>query len=53
MKIFKRPRDLKEQADIENAIAQVEKNKANIDYVAMMTDVEIPVEEEAHDESDV
>lgn len=35
-----------EIAAIENAEAQAEVNRANIDYVAMMTDVEIPTEEE-------
>lgn len=35
-----------EQARLENAQAQAEKNKADIDYIAMMTDVEIPTEED-------
>lgn len=35
-----------ETAALENAEAQAEVNRANIDYVAMMTDVEIPTEEE-------
>ena len=35
-----------EQAALENAEAKVAMNTANIDYIAMMTDVEIPTEEE-------
>ena len=34
-----------EQAAMENAIARAVANAANIDYIAMMTDVEIPTEE--------
>lgn len=34
-----------EQAQLENTEARAEINKANIDYIAMMTDVEIPTEE--------
>ena len=45
MKIIKRPGSLSEAARLENAEAQAEINKANIDYIAMMTDVEIPTEE--------
>lgn len=43
-----------ELARLENAEAQTEANKANIDYLAMMTDVEIPTEEEEmNDEPEV
>lgn len=42
-----------EQASLENAEAQAEMNKANIDYIAMMTDVEIPTEEGSNDEPEV
>ena len=45
MRIIKRPGNLSEAARLENAEAQAEINKANIDYIAMMTDVEIPSEE--------
>ena len=45
MRIIKRPGNLSEAARLENAEAQAEINKANIDYLAMMTDVEIPTEE--------
>lgn len=38
--------NLKEKAALENAEAASIKNTANIDYIAMMTDVEIPTEEE-------
>ena len=42
-----------EYASMENAEAQAEMNKANIDYIAMMTDVEIPTEEVNGDESEI
>lgn len=43
-----------EQAEYENALAQAERNRADIDYIAMMTDVEIPTEEGANvDESEI
>lgn len=44
-----------DQAALENAEAQAEVNKANIDYLAMMTDIEIPTEEMEgmNDESEV
>ena len=45
MKIIRRPRNLQEQAETENSIAQNYKNKANIDYIAMMADIEIPTED--------
>ena len=35
-----------ELSALENAEAQAVANAANIDYIAMMTDVEIPTEEE-------
>lgn len=37
------PKDRKEQ---ENAIAQAEINRANIEYIAMMSEVELDVESE-------
>lgn len=36
---------LNEKALLENAMAQAETNAANIDYLAMMADIEIPTEE--------
>ena len=44
-----------DQAALENAEAQAEVNKANIDYLAMMTDIEIPTEEMEgmNDESEI
>lgn len=42
--------DLYDRAMLENAKAQAEQNKANIDYIAMMTDVEIPIEEQGQEE---
>ena len=35
-----------DQAELENAKAQAVKNAAYIDFIAMMTDVEIPTDEE-------
>lgn len=42
-----------EQAELENAKAQAVKNAANIDYIAMMADVEIPTEEDMSNESEI
>jgi hypothetical protein len=42
-----------EQARLENSEAQAQTNAANIDYLAMMTDVEIPTEEGAENESEI
>lgn len=43
-----------EMAALENAEAQAVRNAANIDYIAMMADVEIPTEEEGgNDESEI
>lgn len=44
--VKKRTMSPAETARMENAEAQAEVNRANIDYIAMMTDVEIPTEEE-------
>ncbi len=38
-------RSLKEVSDEENAKAEAEQNKAKIDYIAMMCDVEFPSDE--------
>ena len=41
-------------AALENAEAKAVRNAANIDYIAMMADVEIPTEEEGgNDESEI
>ena len=40
------PRDRKEQ---ENAISQAEINRANIEYIAMMSDVELETESEGEE----
>lgn len=54
MKIFRRTGNIADAVRLENAQAQAEINKANIDYLAMMTDVEIPTEEEgAEDEPEI
>lgn len=39
---------IKERVALKQAQEQEEKNRANIDYVAMMCDVEIPTEEDAN-----
>ena len=45
------PKDKKEQ---ENAIAQAEINRSNIEYIAMMSDVELDVESEViEDEQEI
>lgn len=44
--INKNKMDLHEKAMLENAVADNLRNAANIDYIAMMTDVEIPTEED-------
>lgn len=36
----------RERSELENADAAAMKNKATIDYIAMMADIEIPTEEE-------
>jgi hypothetical protein len=53
MEIKRRIMTPAELAEIENAKAQAEANKANIDYIAMMADVEIPTEEGEYDEREV
>lgn len=40
----------KEVSELENADAATLRNAANIDYLAMMADIEIPTEEGANDE---
>lgn len=41
-----------EKARIENAAAQTEKNKADIDYIAMMADIDIDLEDEEGTENE-
>lgn len=45
MLLKRRRLDLSDLADLENAEAIAAKNAANIDYIAMMADIEIPTEE--------
>lgn len=42
--ITKNKMDLAEKAALENATADAARNAANIDYLAMMADIEIPTE---------
>ena len=44
------PKELREQ---ERALAQAAANAANIDYIAMMADIEIPTEEGGEYEPEV
>lgn len=39
----------RERSELENADASAMKNKATIDYIAMMADIEIPTEEEENE----
>ena len=50
--ITKNKMDLHEKAMLEYATAKAEQNAATIDYIAMMTDVDIPTEE-GMDESEI
>lgn len=53
MKITKPTLSPAQQAELENAMARAVRNEANIDYIAMMADVEISTEEEGEtDETD-
>lgn len=45
MKIVKKEKDLKQKAQEENTVASAEKNKADIDFLAMMTGIDIPTED--------
>lgn len=42
-----------EQANLENAIAEIAKSVAKIDYIAMMADIDIPSEESAENEYEI
>ena len=55
MKINRRTMSPADQIVLENAEAQTEVNKANIDYLAMMADIDIPTEEPegTNDESEI
>lgn len=54
MKITKPALSPAQQAELENAMARAKRNEANIDYIAMMADMEIPTDEEAeYDESEI
>lgn len=50
MKIFRKVTDFVYQRKVENAIAMAEKNKADLEYIAMMSDVELDDEEDLADE---
>ena len=44
---------LKAEHDAMNARAEAFRAQANLDYVAMMADVEIPIEEESDNEQEI
>ena len=46
-------RMLKMEHDAWLALSQAEKNMANVDYIAMMADIEIPTEEDGENESEI
>lgn len=46
-------RMLKAEHDARLAMTESAKNTANVDYIAMMSDIEIPTEEEAENESEI
>ena len=47
--ITKNRMNLAEKAELENAAAKAVRNEDLIEYIAMMTDVEIPMEGEANE----
>ena len=53
MTVIRRGTAPQDQALQDNAIAMAQKNADIIEYIAMMTDVEIPSEEDAIDEQEV
>ena len=46
-------RILKMEHDAWLAKSRAERNAANVDYIAMMADIEIPTEEDEHDEPEI
>ena len=53
MRIEKLMMSVEEQAAMELANAKAEQNQADADYIAMMTDVELPRNEEVQNEQEV
>ena len=47
MNMTRRRRTVKEQRDMEDMQAQLEKQQATLEYVAAMADIDLPVEETA------
>ena len=45
MNMTRRRRTVKEQRDMEDMQAQLEKQQATLEYVAAMADIDLPVEE--------
>lgn len=54
MKIIKNRQSPKDRKEQENAISQAEINRSNIEYIAMMADVELDAESEVtEDEQEI
>ena len=49
MKIIRNKMSPKDKKEQENAISQAEINRANIEYIAMMSDVELETESEGEE----
>lgn len=49
MKVIKNSMPIRERVALKQAQEQETKNKANIDYIAMMSDIDIPTEEDIED----
>jgi hypothetical protein len=49
MKLIKSKQSPKDRKEQENAISQAEINRANIEYIAMMADVELDIESEGEE----
>lgn len=48
MKVEKLKMSLKQKAEVENAIATSEANKVKIEYMAMMSDIDLPDNDRAN-----
>lgn len=54
MKVIKKRQSPKDRKEQENAISQAEINRSNIEYIAMMADVELDAESEVvEDEQEI
>ena len=54
MKVIKNRQSLRDRKEQENAISQAEINRSNIEYIAMMSEVELETEsEDVEDEQEI